>query len=102
MNDVQLCLLAAKTLISDPADWTRCALARRENGRECGPITAGAIKWCALGVVYAVDASNFGERSALTHLLECSGGNIASFNNSHTHAEVMALFDRAIARAAHE
>ena len=61
----------------------------------------GAVCWCLDGALTRVcindaDAA-IGARSALGALIR--GSTIAGFNDNHTHAEVLALLDRAIAKA---
>lgn len=54
LNDVQIALLAARTLIADPGDWTKGALARDEFGREVFATSPAACQWCAEGALYLV------------------------------------------------
>lgn len=79
-------LQAAKALIDSPEKWASSEIQLRK--RHC------AVTACArVGAFYGSDA-----RSALTAPLPCTEG-LAEFNDTHSHAEVMALFDRAIGGA---
>ena len=82
-------LTEARKLIEDPADWTQ-GEESDGNGRRC------AIRALA-------DANGSDELLALTrppsyrHLKAAMGDRmISAFNDSHSHAEVLAAFDRAI------
>ena len=85
-------LVAARKVIEDPDHWIQGAYAR--NGRYC---TMGALQ--AVGKRYSRSA----RREATDWLLKYVRGeghhSVESFNDSVTHAEVLAMFDAAIAQA---
>jgi predicted nucleotidyltransferase len=102
MNTVEI-LKAARELISDEKRWTTCAMARDSAGHAVEAWDDDAVCFCSVGAIAkaCVDIHPRGEidaRNALTK--ETTGGHtIVSFNDTHQHAEVLALFDRAISRA---
>lgn len=115
MNSVGI-LKKSRELISDPSKWTQGVAARYTGGDPCQPHDQEAVCWCALGSVVwsvysvcdsrvvAVDLSSsllelLDKESGIPHL-EADGSPrpLAAFNDSHTHAEVLALFDKAIAK----
>ena len=90
-------LQKAKKLILDPENWTQGVSARDKDDKSASPNSKAAISWCALGAIAAVDNSAVSHRGAYRKLLDVSGvGYIGSFNDSHSHEEVLDLFDRAI------
>lgn len=98
MNTIEV-LRAARELISDSARWTKGTSARDINGQKC-EISRG-VSWCALGAADKFSAGRGAAGAALHAALASMPGNelrmVTSYNDSHTHAEVLALFDRAIA-----
>jgi hypothetical protein len=105
-------LRKAKALIDDQGKWIRGGLACDSHGHPCEPHNPDAVCFCALGALQAaiwhVDADrNIAYPAAIIALRDAgalnAGFNVAStalthFNDSHGHAEVMALFDVAIAQ----
>ena len=115
-------LRAAKTKIADPARWTKGGGAFTADGEQVRVTDYRAARWCALG---ATDACR--TRNGAIDLYDCvvylqrddevvaatrrvhpdwvgNGGLVSAFNDDPdtTHADVMALFDRAISRAEEE
>jgi hypothetical protein len=92
-------LKAARQLISDPAKWTQGAQSRDKLGHPYAFDTDKAVCWCALGAIERVAGRYSSERfEASTKLRSISPkGLVIDFNDTHTHAEVLALFDAAIA-----
>lgn len=104
----ELCVLkGARKLISDPAHWTKAAFARSANGEERNCLDGEASCWCAWGALYRA-AYDCGDKSldevepARAILARSMDDSIPSFNDNHTHAEVLAAFDRAILAASPE
>jgi hypothetical protein len=99
-------LTAAQELIRDPQNWTKNAYARFANGRETSNLD-DACKWCSIGAVLKV----MGQTVAAEELVEfdylgraindTKFGGVPDFNDSHSHSEVMWMFDKAreLARA---
>jgi hypothetical protein len=90
-SDTTSLLMAARILISDPNDWTQgTSRSFRPGTGEC---------FCSIAAIH-VNArfckpdSLFDD--SLYRLSKTMGGSVASFNDTHTHAEVLAAFDRAI------
>lgn len=98
--DALQALREARALIQDPERWTRGVLARDANGREVDEHADAAVCWCLEGAVARVCAQSgcgFYEawgpvRSAAAFVP------LAEFNDSHSHADVLAVLDKAIAR----
>lgn len=82
-------LIGARKLIEDVKNWGRGSYNR--NGQ-----------LCAVGAIAAVEGvggvTAHGESGATDALrLACGDQKIAYFNDTHTHKEVLAVFDKAIA-----
>lgn len=81
--------------------WTRGCLARDAEGKEVDPVSAQATCWCAIGAIDSVTGNeNNASHGAVTVLDSAlEGREIADFNDdpATTQADVLALFDRAIA-----
>ncbi len=96
-------LRAARKLIEHEENWTTEVYARDKLGETVSFTDDQACCWCASGAVYAIDDYWDEHNDALEELRiscnECYGDRyIAAFNDNHTHAEVLALFDITIAR----
>jgi hypothetical protein len=98
---VQETLKAARALISEPDYWCVRYLSK------LGP--RGQMQYCAIGAIQQVAVRSTWE-AALDTLSKVAaqrlgvsysgmiiGAHIAEYNNSHTHAEVLSMFDEAIA-----
>lgn len=99
-------LRAAKALIDTPEKWTTGVLARTKSGCPIGPQEDAATCYCAEGAIRRV------QNGVLPHALEsimeravpsgfrgaCNERWFVKFNDAAktTHADIMALFDRAI------
>jgi len=96
-------LKAARTLISKPENWTQRAFARTKLGGGGVATSYRAVCFCTVGgLVKAIhDLEITGEEHPLskliTYLETFITGEVADFNDSSTHAEVLELFDKAIA-----
>lgn len=93
-------LKEARELISVPERWTQDSSARDSYGEPVGPHSKYAVCWCSTG---AIDKSCGGElggldlyRSATTSLREPMKLPVIIYNDNHTHAEVLSMFDEAI------
>lgn len=98
LGNVVEVLEAARNLISDPEHWTIEVCARDKDYQACGSKDPRATEWCAIGAIvrYAVDPII---KLIARKFLEDIVGDIGSYNDSHTHAEVIAVFDAAITAA---
>lgn len=101
MATVKENLIAAKALIDTPEKW-----GRGDYENEAGCLCAyGAIMKAKYGFVLEYDDGPFSEDHALMHALPPLSGvkfdlaDVSAFNDhpDTTHADIMALFDRAIA-----
>lgn len=104
-TEVMDLLREARALISDPDKWTQGALARNAHGSEVAHYSPDACKWCAVGAISRVAASNNAsydtEMSAYSSLVQASrrlfySDAVGEVNDTHSHTDVLALFDRAI------
>lgn len=91
-------LIAAKALIDTPEKWCQNDLALDKNKNHVCPESPAAVQRCLVGALCAVDP-HYDYWSECKVALGFSGNPTAmvDFNNTHTHAEVMAKFDEAIA-----
>lgn len=93
-------LKAARDLISDPSCWTQGDFARNTDGQSVDPNNKEAMCFCAFGAIQRITENPL--MSDADRLLEsiCNERfslSVGDFNDTHTHAEVLALFDAAIA-----
>jgi hypothetical protein len=97
MTPLQL-LIAARARIADPAHWTQFAMARDSEGQSVAARSPRAVSWCMTGALsyYSDDASWWSAYLRLSTQVDY--GRLVEFGNTHTHAEVLAAFDRAIAQ----
>lgn len=79
-------LIAAKARIDKPSKWTRLE-SKSANGRRV----------CAAQAIWLKGAEDYGRVTECFRL--AVGISVIEYNDSHTHAEVMAAFDRAIEMA---
>lgn len=107
MDTVQI-LKDARALIADEKNWTRGTYSRDQYGECVEPSSKEAACFCSLGAL--AKASNAveleetldGEAVLVSLVYEEGFVDVASFNDSHSHAQGLNLFDRAIARAESE
>jgi hypothetical protein len=96
-------LVAARSLIAHPDNWCR-GIRKTENGK-------GGLAYCAYGALDAVTRTNHNIGDDLPMLLlaalpsdyepsfyKMGAGPVADYNNNKTHADILAVFDRAIER----
>ncbi len=94
-----------RDLLNDPHRWTRGSVARAADDAETHPRSRNAVSWCLVGAAEhcAPDRTSYwAARSALLDEVarQHPGAGIPRFNDTATHAEVLALLDAAIQRAA--
>lgn len=97
-------LIAAKKRIEKPENWTTHVLARNSAGMSVESWSFEAICWCSIGAVSKAPDTKYTQKSACYKYLEQaistnSDTSISDFNDTHTHAEVMEMWDKAIALA---
>lgn len=95
-------LRAARALIAEPDRWSQGASARafdERTGRliETKPKNKDAVQWCGLGALVKAGAGKTPRWAARAMGLKNSV-ELEAYNDSHDHADVLALFDRAIAK----
>lgn len=93
MNTLET-LIKARDLIQDKAHWIKGVLAADKDGYECS--VSKAARWCSVGAVFNIQGDENGHSPAFKALSDAADGSIAEFNDSNTHAAVIAMFDRAI------
>lgn len=108
MNTLEI-LKAARALIEKPEHWSKGAFARDPRGNGVSPINKTAVCWCAAGSVRNVGLISqvelYAALGVLRTALPAEAGRLAgviTFNDrpDTTHADIIALFDRAIAEYA--
>jgi hypothetical protein len=84
-------LVKARNLIADEKDWCQLAYGNGTSG-----------PWCATGAIWHVEAQSGDYSSEARLVLADTVGEPTPtcWNGSHSHAEVLAAFDRAIAQTA--
>jgi hypothetical protein len=93
----------AKELIQDERHWCRGYLAMDASGDSADPTSSDAVRRCALGALIAAAYQLTNNRIwayelALNALRPLCGSNTVVLTNDHRgHAEVLALFDAAMA-----
>lgn len=104
----------ARELIADEQHWCRDADARDSLGRIVAVDAPRAVAWCALGALArrCIDRGLGGSIQmqalmALAHTADILVAGpvfktVPAYNDAHTHAEVLDLFDRTIARLRQE
>lgn len=90
-------LVKARELLAEPGRWTQETAARDAAGLPVGATSDAAVCWCLIG---ALDAVRDGTTALaqLRRTLGCSS--VSAWNDApeRTHADVLALLDRAIAK----
>lgn len=91
-------LREARKLIERPEAWTQGVWARNAAGAEVEESSSDAVCWCSVGAIFRVaPRQNYDVIRALAALT--GGMSPIAFNDTHTHAEVLAALDKAIALA---
>lgn len=96
-------LIAARELISDPDRWCQVEYAKTIAGVVTGPLDPDAVCFCTIGALVRATRSTVRDveqdcgEGAISKVLEkACGSSVIRFNDTHSHAEVLAAFDRAI------
>lgn len=106
-------LIVIRGLLADPSAWTKAAMARASDGRAVSLHGGGACMWCLDGALShdAPGGSSLSafklERVTRSYVRLALGGldrSIWGFNDdpSTTHADILAVLDRAIELAKQE
>ena len=105
-DHVLVALRAARRLLTPKKRWTQAASARNTRGRSVEPVSKAAACWCLMGAIERVTAGpgsqNNTEGMCLMAIRDATPNlrSIVQYNDQSTHAQVLALLDRAIARRA--
>ena len=97
-------LIGARARIADPAHWIRFWFAANAQRAQVSVLSRNACSFCAKGaIINTVGTDAFSEpvniaENTLTKWLLTKGHGpyIGMYNDSHTHAGVLAMFDGAI------
>ena len=107
MKTVTEILIEARNLISEPERWTQIFYSRDALGYRTEWDSPTAVCWCSAGAIAKVVGATSGQSPmdnalfvrARAELRAATGSdNIQHFNDTHNHAEVMGMFDRAITK----
>lgn len=103
MNTLEV-LKAARERIAVPERWTTKAVARNARGGLVKPRSPNAACWCGSGAIVAVTPESempddWHAHQASMALAKTAGVRwFPGFNDTHEHADVLAMFDKTIAR----
>lgn len=104
MSEVEQFLRGARTLIATEKTWTRHAMARDGFLLVVDSLSPRARCFCSIGALnrHQLDSGRPSdvEIAAFKALSEVMPGGVVRFNDKHSHAEVLAKWDEAIALAA--
>jgi len=90
-------LRGMRELLAVPERWTREYYALDKDGEFCGPRSDGAICWCILGAAEVAGAGLAPQiDAAMKVLYPLMGDSVVVFNEQASHAEVLAVLDKAI------
>ena len=94
---VRAVLVRVRARIADPARWTQGAWTRDATGKPQHWGSPDTVCWCLSGALCleARDERTEVRWDAQARLDVAAGGPHVHFNDTHTHAEVLALVDRA-------
>lgn len=103
MNPVEV-LKKAREIIAKEENWAQHVFAANEKGESVPDYSSDACKFCSLGAISKAVGSddeyhitNFVTyTNAKRLLMSAIDEHIAVFNDTHTHEEVIAAFDKAI------
>ena len=93
-------LTRARKVISKRSNWIKGYFAKTRRGEECDGSHENAVKFCAVGALSRAAGKDYvathKARWAARVLLDRESKNIVDFNDTHTHKEVLAVFDKVI------
>jgi hypothetical protein len=97
VSQTKLDLIAAKALINTPEKWCQRRMFDVSSTWQQQACSRGAlIRIIGINIIAPLANSRLSMSiNALTKVM----GNVGEYNDSHTHAEVMAMWDKAIAEA---
>lgn len=93
-------LESVKTLLSAPAKWSKNLRAVTKEGNPESPRSPNAVAWSLVGAIYKVGEPRTHELDgAIDTLYSVVQGSIGVFESNASHADLMVVLDRAIAKA---
>ncbi len=97
-------LKAGRALIENPAHWTQRAFAIDCGGVDVGASSPNACSWCSIGALLKAgnhDPLTPGRRHLEQAIEQILGFamDLDDFNDTHTHSEVLQVWDKAIENA---
>lgn len=98
MDLVEL-LKDARRKISLPENWTQGEMARSSEGKEVNPYSIHAVSWCMAGALQSFEGAAGEAWLFMTKALGVNSLVHINDNPQTSHADIMAMFDRAIALA---
>ncbi|HLZ24551.1 MAG TPA: hypothetical protein VKQ30_20745 [Ktedonobacterales bacterium] len=90
-------LWSIRTVLTPKDNWTQGSDARDANGNACYPDMKEAVCWCFNGALELVGRAPVRE-AVLDAVWNTVGGSPISFNDGHTHRQVLAAIDKTIKR----
>jgi len=90
-------LIAARALIAEEKSWCQGALARNAAGVATTPYRPGAVAFCSVSAIDLIGGLTESVHDAYAALALFCDDRPTVFNDSHTHAEVLDAYDKAIA-----
>ena len=96
-------LIAARAKIDTPQKWCTGTLAKDLLGKSCTPGSESAVQYCAIGAIHSLGEISYLFREYAYDVLRsaCSIP-VSHFNDRSEHADIMALYDKAISIAKRE
>jgi len=95
-----LILKRVRALLSDPARWTQGEMARNMFGAPTDPAGPNATCWCLMGAIQRETNDDPFLAGSVYQILrtQLQGQSVSDFNDSRatTHADIMAVLDKAI------
>lgn len=108
-GELKQLLIDARAVIEDEANWTQGDTSRNAEGNYVTVDSAFAVSFCAYGAVCKAGGYSSFEFDVPAHIQEAhdalvraagiSDRGVGNFNDTHTHEEVLAVFDKAIEEA---
>ena len=94
MQTTKEILIAARAIIAEEKNWAQEAYAKDKDGMFTGVGSSNAVCFCSIGAIRKITMEPFDAMGVLGSYM---GGSIIAFNDTHTHKEVLAAWDEAIA-----
>lgn len=95
-------LVQLRALLDKPEHWTQSQMARNVNSAPVDPTSEEATQWCMAGGLCKITSNKTGTsmyyilaRDAISAVVSTR---VVNFNDSHTHADVLAAIEEAIKR----